>query len=138
VSETSHVRSRRAALIGLFVQVLIALALFVLSIYVHSNAIALLAWYVAAGTPIWFVTLLVFRQHELAEFEKLDLDELRREKQATGGGEAMFAAEGGGGLGFLVAKTRLEWMQRWLVPIFGLVTGVLLAAIAVSNWMALR
>lgn len=136
MTETAYARSRRAALIGLIVQVLAALICGILFLSTRSleagkipppGALEHLAWLLAAGIPIWFVALLLYRQYELAELEAHDLEELKREKKATGGGEALFDEQGGGGIGFMVAQNRLEWMQRWLVPIFGLVIGVFLA-----------
>ncbi len=120
VTETLHTRSRRAALGGLAVQLAVVVGGVVLALLTQSQATYDLAWYAAAGLPLWFVALLVFRQHELAELERLDLDELRREKAATGGGEAIFEAEGAGALAFRIAEARLQWMRRWLVPGFGL------------------
>ena len=133
MTETSHVRSRRAALLGLILQALVSVAAYALHIYVQSIALYLLACFCACGVPIWFALLLVFRQHELAGLEELDLQELRREKQAVGG-EGLFAEEGGGGLGFRVAAVRLEWMQRWLLPILGLVTAAALAGVGFWQW----
>lgn len=137
MAETSHARARRVALGGLVLQIITGLAAFGLSRWIGSAALSGLALYIAGGTPVWFVVLLVFRQHELAELEALDLEELRREREATGGGEAIFGKEGAGGLGFLVAKARLEWMQRWLIPIFGLLTAAYLIAIGILQWVRL-
>jgi regulator of protease activity HflC (stomatin/prohibitin superfamily) len=133
VTETLHTRSRRAALGGLVLQLAAGGAALALGPLTHSIAVMHLAWYLLGGVPIWFVALLVFRQHELAALEALDLEELRREKQATGGGEALFEAEGAGG-GFRVAEARLRWMQRWLIPAFGLLTALYLAAMGGYLW----
>jgi len=137
VTETAHTRSRRASLGGLLVQLVAFGGTLALSFASHSQATFALAWYVLGGVPIWFVTLLVFRQRELAALEALDLEELRREKQATGGGEALFGGEGGAGLAFRVAEARLRWMQRWLVPGFGLFTGVYLGVLGLLMWWRL-
>ena len=137
MAETSHARARRAALAGLVLQLITALVAFALSRWIGSTALEMLAVYLAGGIPIWFTALLVFRQHELAALEAMDLEELRRERQATGGGEAIFGAEGSGGLGFLVAKARLEWMQRWLIPVFGLLTAAYLIALGALSWVTL-
>jgi membrane protease subunit HflK len=137
VAETSHARARRAALTGLLLQLVTALAAFGLSRWIGSTALEMLAVYIAGGIPIWFTALLVFRQHELAALEAMDLEELRRERQATGGGEAIFDREGAGGLGFMVAKARLVWMQRWLIPLFGLLTAAYLIAIGALSWVVL-
>jgi regulator of protease activity HflC (stomatin/prohibitin superfamily) len=137
VTETAHTRSRRAALGGLLIQLVAFLGLLALFFATRSHATYHAAWYVLAGVPIWFVALLVFRQRELAALEALDLEELRREKQASGGGDAMFGEEGSGGLAFRVAETRLRWMQRWMVPGFGLATGIYLAGAAFILWRRL-
>jgi membrane protease subunit HflK len=135
VAETSHARSRRVSLAGLLLQIIGAAAAFALGRGLNSAAMDMLALYAAGGIPIWFIALLVFRQHELAALEALDLEELRREKQTTGGGEAMFGEGGSGALGFMVAQTRLEWMRRWLVPFFGLLAAAYLIVVGIAAWI---
>lgn len=137
MTETAHTRSRRASLGGLIVQLIAFAATLTLSQIVHSGAIYNLAWYVLGGVPVWFVALLVFRQRELAALEALDLEELRRERRRTGGGEALFEGDEAGGLGFRVAESRLAWMLRWLVPGFGLATALYLAIMAIVLWRLL-
>lgn len=136
MTETSHVRSRRAALLGLCLQVIAVGAAIVLSVYTVSSAIDELTLFLAGGLPLWFVAVLVFRQHELAALEAMDLEELRRERQATGGGEAMFSEQAGAG--FLVAQKRLEWMRKWLIPIFGIISATILLVGGIAAWMFLR
>ncbi|MBU0640550.1 MAG: hypothetical protein KKB50_16935 [Planctomycetes bacterium] len=137
MTETSHARSRRASLFGLILQFLAFAGVLGLSFSVHSTAVLHLSWYLLGGVPIWFIALLVFRQRELAELEAMDLEELRREKQASGGGAAIFDKEGGGGLGYMVAENRLRWMQRWLVPGFGLLTAAYLIGMGFWRWRML-
>lgn len=138
MTETKHARSRRASVVGLAVQVLATAGTLAIWVGTHSLAVLHLAWFLAAGIPCWFIALLVFRQHELAELESLDLEELQREKQATGGGEALFGEEGGVSVGFRVAQRRLEWMRSWLVPAFSLVVAGILAGVGVSRFLAVR
>jgi len=118
-------------------QIIAALAAFGLGRGLHSTAMDLLSLYLAGGVLIWFIALLVFRQRELAALEAMDLAELRREKQVTGGGEAIFGEGGSGALGFMVAQTRLEWMRRWLVPAFGLLIAAYLIAVGIIGWVVL-
>ncbi len=135
MTETIHTRSRRAALGGLAVQLVAFGAMLALGLTGHSAAIYHLAWYVLGGVPLWFAALLVFRQRELAALEALDLEELRRERQAAGG-EQLFES-GVGPLGFRVAEARLQWMLRWLVPAFSLAGAVYLATLAFVLWRQL-
>lgn len=136
MTETSHARGRRAALAGLLVQIVVVIAVYGLAFASSSLAVMHLSFYLAAGIPVWLGTLLVLRQMELAGLEQLDLEQLRREKQTTGGGAAIFGQEGGGGLGFMIAQTRLEWMLRYMLPAFGLASAVIM--IGFGTWMLTR
>ncbi len=138
MTETLHTRSRGVSLGGLVLQVLVFGALLLLGLAYQSHAVQNLAWLALGGVPIWFAALLVFRQRELAALEALDLEELRREKQATAGAEALFGEGGGAGLAFKVAEARLQWMQRWLVPALSIVSGVYLVAMGLFRWQGLR
>lgn len=125
-----------ASLGGLLLQ-LAALAIFFwLAAKTGSWAATQFAWFTGGGLLIWLTALLVARQHELVVQEQRDLELLRREKQ-TIGGEAMFDADGAGGLGYRVAEARLKWMQRWLVPVMGVLNTAYLGAIAIWQWRAL-
>jgi modulator of FtsH protease HflK len=138
VTETSHTRSRRASLYGLVLQLAVFAGTLGLAEVARSTALFSLAWYIAGGVLIWFACLLVFRQRELAALEALDLEELRREKQSTGGGEGMFDEEGGMSLGFRVAEARLRWMLRWLIPVFGLLNALYLAGMGAYLWWVFK
>lgn len=138
MTETSHTRSRRTSLYGLLLQIVVFAGVLAMAQVSGSSAMFTLALYMAGGIPIWFVSLLVFWQRELAALEALDLEELRREKQSTGGGEAIFDEEGGGALGLRVAEARLHWMQRWLVPALGLLNALYLAVAGLLVWYHLE
>ena len=137
MTETTHTRSRRASLGGLVLQLAATAGVFALALATDSQGAYQLSFYLLGGMPIWFVALLVFRQRELAALEALDLEELRREKQTAGGGEALFGEGGASGLGFRVAEARLQWMLRWLVPGFGVATALYLTAMGFLLWRRL-
>jgi membrane protease subunit HflK len=127
VSRVSHSRSVYASLIGLVVQLLAFLAVFVVAFYtaaegrVFAYSLFMLSWLILGGVPIWLGMLLVFDQKRRAANEEADLEQLRREREAAGASTAIFENEGAS---LRVAGTRLEWMQRWLLPGIGLLTGL--------------
>ncbi len=147
MTQIKHGRSTRAALLGLFLQLFAAGVVLVLAYttagyertttdttpYVH--ALLHLSWYMLAGVPIWFIAVLVFRQRQLAELETLDLEQLKREKEASGAGQAIFDEEG---RGFRVAEARLVWMQKWLIPTFGLLVAIIAVGGGAWLWRSLH
>lgn len=135
VTETPHTRSRNASLGGLALQLVVFGVVLGLSFATDSHATRHLAWFILGGVPIWFVSVLVFRQRELAALEAMDLEALRREKDASGAGTALFDEQGG--LGFRVAESRLQAMQRWFLPTFSLLTAVYLAVMGIYLWRKL-
>lgn len=134
--ETTHARSRRAALIGLVLQLIAFAVTLGVGIATHSLAIQAIGWFTLGGAVIWFGALLVYRQRELAALEKMDLELLARERADTGGGDLMFAEEGAES-GFRVAEARLRWMQRWVLPVLSLALVTYLAATGLVLWFGL-
>ncbi|TWT45547.1 SPFH domain / Band 7 family protein [Phycisphaerae bacterium RAS1] len=137
MTETLHTRSRRIAVGGLLLQTAAFGVTLGLAYASGATSVYYLAWYILGGLPLWFVSMLVFRQRELAAYEEADLEALRREKQSTGGGEAIFGDEGAASLGFRVAEARLQWMIRWMAPAFSLLAALYLAINAVLLWTRL-
>ncbi len=138
MSKISFARSRRAALLGLILQFLTFATLIIVAYAVrdpnpadpnvtnpfnHIPSLFHLAWFALAGVPMWLTAVLIFRQRELEEVEHLELEQLKRERAAGGGSEAIFEDEAGG---FRVAHNRLVWMQRFLIPVFSLLVSATL------------
>lgn len=134
MADTPHRRVVVASIGGLVLQTLAGAGILLLGQYTASLAMTHLGWMALGGAILWLASLLVFRQMELVVLEDRDLDQLRREKTAMGTAESIFAGEGPGALGFRVAAARLAWMQRWLVPVFGLIAAAYLIAIGVWRW----
>ncbi|MCG3127316.1 MAG: hypothetical protein CHACPFDD_02174 [Phycisphaerae bacterium] len=134
MADTPHHRVVVASIGGLVLQTLAGAGIVLLGQYTASLAMTHLGWMALGGAILWLASLLVFRQMELVVLEDRDLDQLRREKTAMGTAESIFAGEGPGALGFRVAAARLAWMQRWLVPVFGLLAAAYLVAVGVWRW----
>ncbi|MGE3180812.1 MAG: SPFH domain-containing protein [Phycisphaerae bacterium] len=136
MNESKHARARNAAILGILLQVVAFVVLIAIRFVLDSSGAEALAWLVFAGIPIWFASLLLLRQKELADLELHDLEDLQRERAVVGASEGMFDKEGAGGLGYRVAQNRLEWMIRWLVPGFSVFNGLLLLGLAYVLWVA--
>lgn len=134
--DTSYSRSRGFAVFGLLGHAAAIAACVLLAGYASSRALVELTWLLVAGLPVWLIALLMLRQQELAAIEALEVEELRREKAATGGGEALFGE--GTDVGLRVAQARLDWMRGFLLPAFGLFTGVYLIGVGVWRWTLLQ
>jgi len=121
----------------LILQILAFGGVLILSELTRSHALRVLSWYIGTGAVLWFAALLIFRQRELVALEALDLEELRRERQAAGA-EGMFDQAAAEGSGFRVAEARLRFLQRYFVPTFGLIEAVLLAVLGAYGWTRLK
>jgi len=112
--------ARRAELVGflgLLLQVVVFAIMLLVALWNGSCATFGAAFYVLGGVIIWLSILLVFHQQKLVRLEALEAEQIDRDRQALGA-EAIFD-EGRPGIGsLLVARGRLEWMQKWSLPIF--------------------
>ncbi len=148
MAQQDFARGRRVAVGGLLLQFLAFMVLLLTSFAAgnapdpaenlaaapYSRSLFHLAIFVGVGVVLWLALALVFRQRELAAAERLDVEELLREKQSAGAGAALFDEQSSG---FHVAANRLAWMERYLLPTFGLVLGVALAGGGVGLWYLL-
>ena len=91
-----------------------------LGVYIQVRAVYLICWQALAGGMVWLSLLIQFYQRRLAEQEKLDIAQMQRARAADtifqGGGErtAMFE----------VAQKRLILLEKWFIPIAGVVIAV--------------
>ncbi|MCH8970041.1 MAG: hypothetical protein IIA66_13110 [Planctomycetes bacterium] len=76
------------------------------------------------GVFIWSALAILYHQRRHVAVESLETDRLRKER-ATSGSESIFEQEDED---FLVARRRMRWLYRWLLPAFVLLTVVYLLA----------
>ncbi len=120
------------SLVGLGFQVLLLLYLALLAIWNGSEATQAAALMAACGIPIWLCLSLIFKQRQLVREELLEVEQLRKEREAGGSTEALF---GGDEERLLLARRRLLWMYRWLLPVFTiLIIGLLVGLSLGYSW----
>lgn len=126
IIEKPERRARNVALAGLVFQVLLTVFLIILWSYSQSQSIMAVLRLSGAGILIWTALLLVYHQRKLVQDEDFETEQLRRERERGLGGEALFDTQGER---LLLARRRLHWMYRWILPIFTvLALGALLAS----------
>lgn len=126
-------RARTVALVGLSFQVALTAFLLLLSIWGASASIRALTLLSSAGILIWFCLVLIYQQKVLVQEEAFESEQLRKERESGLAGGALFDVDDET---LLLARRRLNWMFRWLLPVFTLlvVAGLLLAATVSWPW----
>ncbi len=124
-------RARTVAWVGLGFQVLLAAFFAVLTVWSESEAMRAVALLSAIGVTIWVFLLLVYHQRVLVQDETFESEQLRRERESGTGGAAIFDIDDEE---LLLARRRLRWMFRWLLPAFTIAVIVELLAAAVFGW----
>lgn len=133
VTEKTYRRAELASLAGLLLQVAGAGTTLLLSLASDSTSVFTEFWHWLGGVAIWGLLLLVFHQKRLEALEQLELDELRRQREAMGQ-SALFEVEAED---LLVAGRRLRLILKYVLPITTLILAlyhVLLGA-GLFSWL---
>jgi regulator of protease activity HflC (stomatin/prohibitin superfamily) len=123
-------RARSVALIGLVFQVALTAFLLILSIWGASQSLRAVTLMSGVGMIIWFFLVLIYQQKVLVQEEAFESEQLRKEREAGIVGGAIFEEDET----LLLARRRLLWMYRWLLPLFMLLTVFALIAAAWISW----
>ncbi|MCP4591513.1 MAG: hypothetical protein GY842_12275 [bacterium] len=105
-------RARRAALVGLIVQALMFGVLLAVSLAYGSPSLRAEAIHLQFGIYAWLALALLCSQRMRAGAERLETEELKRNRQAVGDA-GIFDLEDDA---LLVQRRRLNWMYRWFMP----------------------
>ncbi|MBN1436701.1 MAG: hypothetical protein JW936_06480 [Sedimentisphaerales bacterium] len=103
---------------------------------VGSLAVRVEAWHFLGGSIIWLILLLQFRQRRMAQEEHRDVEQynqLRRQGKDTSVFESS-SVEGS----LHIAQRRLVWMEKYLIPIFAILTVVYLVGIGLWKYYWVR
>ena len=104
----------------------------ILALWSNSEAMLALMLLTAIGNVVWLFLVLVCHQRVLVQEETFETEQLRREREGGQGTEAIFDVADEG---LLLARRRLEWMYRWLLPSFTIILiGLLLWASLFFYW----
>lgn len=126
--QQTYQRAAGASLLGLAVQLLLAFALLVLGIKSQAEAIGVATWHAFGGVAMWLCLWIVYQQHKLERIESLEADQLA----ARHGTDSSIFETTVDDLS--VARRRLRWLYRWIVPLTSLGTSAYL--IGIGLWQA--
>lgn len=117
------------ALFGYVLSTFLGMGLFLL--YLASAATSILGAFCLAvvAATVWFVLLVIIHQRVRVRDEAFETEELKRE-QAAGAGAIFDVADEQ----LLLAKNRLNWMYRWVLPFFTIVIVLSLLLLAFGSW----
>src|SRR5688500_14733289 len=126
-------RARTVALLGLSFTLLLTAYFVVLALYSHSEALKALAGLTGIGHLTWLYLLLIFHQRVLVQDETFESEQLRKERESGMGGAAIFDMDDEQ---LLIARRRLRWMFRWLLPAFtvAIVLALLITSLTTWSW----
>jgi len=128
-SERPEQRARTVALIGLVFQILATAFFCVLFVWSESESLRALTQMTAVGILIWLTLVLIYHQRVLVQEETFETEQLRKEREAGLVSGAVFDVEDEA---LLLARRRLRWMYRWVLPTAAV---VMIAVLAVSGLM---
>ncbi|MDF1810171.1 MAG: SPFH domain-containing protein [Phycisphaerales bacterium] len=107
------------SLIGLVLQLLITLVVFIYSKYANDYAAAGAARFLATGLIAWGLLLLVFDLHRRERIEAMETEQL-----AVSGASAASAFDSVGD-NLRVASRRLAFVYKWIMPAGGIIIGAI-------------
>ncbi len=124
-------RARTVALLGLVFEIALTIFYCLLLVGSASQGMRGLCLLAAVGCLVWLYLVLIYHQRVLVHDERLESEELRRERAAGVGGQAIFEVEDEQ---LLMALRRLRWMHRWMLPGFSFLIILLLVVAGLNMW----
>lgn len=125
-------RATNVSLIGLSLQIFLALTLLLYAIFGQDRAAVTAVFYLLLGVPVWIGLALLFYQHRLERLEAVEADLYASSSAA----QASVFDEMGDEL--RVANKRLNWMHRVLAPVLSLIIAGLLIGIGILRLQGAR
>jgi modulator of FtsH protease HflK len=119
----SYRKAAACSMIGAVIHAVLAVGLLVYGLKANDHTAVTAACYIGLGILVWIGLAVVHDQHRRERIEALEHESLTQDK-----GGSVFEGQGD----FRVAAKRLEFIEKWALPILSLLFGGLL--IAVGWW----
>ncbi len=129
--QQTYRRASVVALVGLAVQLVLALVMTLVAMWSQSPAVAAGVYHLFGGLPVWFVLWLVFHQWRTERAEALEVEQIKAGADTAAAGE-IFNAHGDD---LQLARKRLAGLIKWGLGSVSLALGCyLLLAGALLLW----
>ena len=128
--QTTYRTATTAAIAGLVIQLLLAVATGLIGVWAESPAIQAVAWHMLGGLPIWVILALVHQQHRAERTEALAAEKLSAQDATTA---AIF---GDTSDELQLTRSRLDRLYAWGLP--GVSFTVAAYLIGVGAWLLSR
>ncbi len=123
----SSKRSENVAWVSLFLSLVVFAVAFFLGRWSDFFAVSAVSWLVLSSALIWFALAVQFHQRKLAEQEQLDMGRLAGDTGASN----IFAGQSEQQALFVVARRRLEVLEKWFLPIYSALLAVYQAVLGI-------
>jgi modulator of FtsH protease HflK len=127
-------RAKQVAIAGLATSLIFFVVIFIVSLMSQTFAVSALAWQILSTVLVWFLLVVQFHQRVLAEQEKLDIAQLARSTEAG----TIFQAGSDRAALFAEAQKRLDVLEKWFVPSFGIVIALYLLGMGILDLTKIR
>lgn len=132
-----NISSKRAEYVAL-VALGLSLIFFVISMLIGAfsgaSAAYSLGWQILGGALVWFVLVIQLHQQSLAEREKLDKALLDKSRDS----DTIFQSDANRMAMFESAQKQLAVLEKWFVPIFGVIIAVYQIALGLFIFFGLQ
>ncbi len=128
-------RAENLSIVALILHLIFFLLALFFDKFSGSRAAGVVGWLYLGGIPIWAVLIIQFRQRRLAEEEKFEAREYQRLKK-EGRGASVF--EGDIEKEMMIQQKRLDWIERWLLPIAAAIVTVYMIGISLWQWAIVK
>ena len=125
-------RGKNLALAGTLLQAALAAAMLAIGIHTGAKAALACSWILAGGVAVWLMAALLFYCRQLERQEETELAELAE----RGDEGAIFSRQED--LSLRPARSRRQFVERWVVPIFTLLLAAYHAGMGVLVLLAVR
>ena len=124
----TYQRATRVSLIGLGIQVVLSLVMFVYAFQSSDTPAMTAAFAMMLGIPVWVALALVFHQHRLERLEALERDAYA----ASSAAQSTVFEEAG--TDQTVQAEKLAWMHKWFLPAVSLLLGAAFIGLGVFRY----